>query len=168
MNTSPAETDIRKYEAQAGAMRRWIDGLSPADLDAHPVPGTWSMRELVHHMVDSDLVYGHRMRKIAAEKKPLLMGYDETLFAASPAHQAGDVDNAALLFEANRKWIAAFLRALPADAWQREGVHSERGIVTIPKLMQTMIEHVPHHEKFAVAKRNALRKPMRELAGAGR
>lgn len=160
--------DIDRYEALAPALHRWLEGLTAADLDAHPVAGTWSMRELLNHMLDSDIVYGHRMRKIAAEKKPLLMGYDETLFAATPALQAGDPKVIATVFESNRRWIAAFLRALPADAWQREGVHSERGIVTIQTLIKTMIEHVPHHERFAAAKREKLGKPMRELAGAAR
>lgn len=168
MNKGSHATDIDRYESLAGAMHRWIDGLSPADLDAHPVPGTWSMRELLLHMLDSDLVYGHRMRKIAAEKRPLLMGYDETLFAQTPALQAGDPKGLATIFELHRKWIAAFLRALPEDAWTRDGVHSERGMVTISKLVATMIEHVFHHEKFAAAKRDKLGKPMRELAGAGR
>lgn len=161
-------TDIDRYESQAPALHAWIEGLSPADLDAHPVPGTWSMRELLMHMVDSDLIYGHRMRKIAAERRPLLMGYDETLFAKTPALQAGDPRTVASLFEMNRRWIAAFLRALPAEAWQRDGVHSERGIVTIPMLVATMIEHVPHHAKFAAAKREKLGKPLREMVGAGR
>jgi len=153
--------DIDRYESQAGALHAWIDGLSAAELDAHPVPGTWSMRELVMHMLDSDLVYGHRMRKIAAEKRPLLMGYDETLWASTPSLQSGDLAPLATIFELHRRWIASFLRALTADAWQREGVHSERGVVTIEKLLGTMIGHVPHHEKFAAAKREKLGKPMK-------
>lgn len=166
MNTQAQHTDIDRYESQAGALVRWIDGLSPADFDARPIPGKWTIRELVTHMIDSDLVYGHRMRKVAAQDRPLLMGYDETRWASNPALQAGDPMPAAVIFEAHRRWIAAFLRALPPEAWKREGVHSERGIVTIASLLGNMLDHVPHHEKFLIAKREALGKPMRELAAA--
>lgn len=152
--------DIDRYESQAAELRRWVDGLSSAQLDAHPVPGTWSMRELVAHMLDSDLVYGHRMRKVAAERRPLMMGYDETIWAATPALQVGDATAMATIFELHRGWIASFLRALPAEAWSREGIHSERGVVTIASLLSTMLNHVPHHAKFAEAKREKLGKPM--------
>ncbi|MBX3355486.1 MAG: DinB family protein [Phycisphaeraceae bacterium] len=157
---------IDRYESQAGSLHAWIDGLSAADLDAHPIAGTWSMRELVIHMLDSDLAYGHRMRKLAAEKKPLIMGYDETLWSANAALQAGDLKVVASIFELHRRWVAAFLRALPANAWTREGIHSERGIVTIEKLVRTMTEHVPHHATFVAAKREKLGKPLREAVGA--
>jgi len=166
--TTAIKTEIDRYEAGASDLHRWIDGLSPADLDAHPVANTWSMRQLVVHMLDSDLAYGHRMRKITAEQKPLLMGYDETAWSSVPAMQVGDLKVVASLFEAHRQWVAAFLHALPEDAWQREGVHSERGIVTISKLIGNMIGHVTHHEPFVVAKRAALGKPMRELVSAAR
>jgi len=160
--------DIDRYESQSEALHHWIDGLSPADLDAHPVPGTWSMRQLVVHMLDSDLVYGHRMRKIVAEAKPLLMGYDETLWASTPALQGGDLKVLASIFDLHRRWMAGVLRALPAEAWQREGVHSERGIVTIGKLVSTMLGHVPHHETFVAAKRDKLGKPLNQAVGATR
>ncbi len=160
--------DIDRYESDAASLHAWIEGLSPADLDGHPVPGTWSMRQLVAHMVDSDLVYTHRMRRIAAEKKPLLTAYDETLFASTPSLQVGDLKALATIFELHRRWTAAFLRALPAEAWTREGVHSERGIVTIGSLISMIANHVPHHAKFAAAKREKLGKPMRQPVGAGR
>ncbi len=164
MNT----TDIDRYESQASELHSWIDGLSSDDLDAHPIPGTWSMRELLAHMLDSDLAYGHRMRKVAAERRPLMMGYDETLWAATPALQVGDAKAMASIFELHRRWIAAFLRALPAEAWSREGVHSERGIVTIGSLLSTMLDHVPHHATFAMAKREKLGASMPESDGAVR
>lgn len=160
--------DIDRYESQAGALHDWIDGLSPADLDAQPIPGTWSMRQLLIHMLDSDLVYGHRMRKIAAEPKPLIMGYDETLWSAAPPLQAGDLKSVASIFELHRRWMTGVLRALPVEAFDREGVHSERGIVTIGKLLSTMLGHVSHHETFAAAKREKLGKPLRQPAGASR
>lgn len=162
-HTLPAMTtaDIDRYESQAAELHRWVDGLTAADLDAHPVPGTWSMRELLAHMLDSDLVYGHRMRKVAAEKRPLMMGYDETLWAATPALQVGDAHTIATIFELHRRWIASFLRALPVEAWSREGIHSERGVVTIATLLSSMLNHVTHHARFVEAKRQKLGKPMK-------
>lgn len=152
---------IERYASQAGAMKRWIAGLSRADLLAHPVPGTWSIQNLVVHMLDSDLVATHRMRRIAAEECPLLIAYDETLFAKNINEEATDLSVVADLFELNRRFTAGFLRSLPTAALQRAGVHNQRGKVTLQQIIEIYVHHVDHHEPFLTAKRAALGKPMR-------
>jgi uncharacterized damage-inducible protein DinB len=155
---NPATID--QYERQADILTRWTAGLTDADLDAFPVPGTWSIRQLVTHMLDSDHVATHRMRRIAAEDLPLLVSYDETRFSQLPATMAGGVKLAADLFALNRRWTAAFLRALPAEAFARVGIHTQRGKVTIADFVPLYVGHITHHEPFLVAKRKALGKPL--------
>ena len=72
---------IEQYEAGAGVPALAIRGLSVEDLDAHPVPGTWSLREIVVHLMDSDLVGSERMKRVIAMEEPSLLGYDESAFA---------------------------------------------------------------------------------------
>lgn len=155
---------IERYESQARTLHRWIEGLSDADLDAHPVPGTWSVRQVLVHVLDWDLITTHRMRRIAGEERPLVIGYDESRCALVPALHAGDAVTAASLFELNRRWTGAFFRALPLGAEYREGVHSERGIIRLGDGPASAADHVDHHEKFVIAKRAALGKPLREVA----
>ena len=50
------------------------------DLLAYPVPGSWSIQEIVIHLVDSDLILADRMKRIIAEDNPTLIGFDETQF----------------------------------------------------------------------------------------
>ena len=58
-------TWIDRYEAGAELLAPAIAGLSSAELDAHPVPGTWSVRQIVVHLLESDLAAMHRMRRIS-------------------------------------------------------------------------------------------------------
>lgn len=151
---------IDRYEAQAHDLNHWVHGLTDQELDAFPVPGTWSVRQLVVHMYDSDLVATHRMRRIAAEDKPLLVSYDETAFSKVPAINAGSVEDVAELFAINRRWTADFLRALPDAAFNRAGVHTQRGLVTIGQLVALYVQHVEGHRAFLLAKREKLGKPL--------
>lgn len=151
---------IDRYEAQASELRHWIKGLTDEDLDAPAVPGTWTVRQLVVHMLDSDLIATHRMRRIAAENKPLLVSYDETAFARVPAINAGSVEDVAEMFAINRRWTADFLRALPDEALSRQGVHTQRGLVSIVQLVGVYVDHVNHHRPFLEAKRAAMSKPL--------
>lgn len=152
---------IDRYEAQGHELKHWVDGLTDHELDAFPVPGTWSIRQLVVHMLDSDQIATHRMRRIAAEEKPLLVGYDETAFSKVPAINAGSVEDVAELFALNRRWTADFLRALPDAAFERVGVHTQRGLVTISQFVAIYVQHVEHHRKFLHDKREKLGKPNR-------
>lgn len=152
---------IERYEAQSHELKHWVHGMTDHDLDAVPVPGTWSVRQLTVHMLDSDLIATHRMRRIAAEEKPLLVGYDETGFSRVPAINAGSLEDVAELFAINRRWTADFLRALPDAAFDRQGVHTQRGLVTIGQFVEIYIRHVEHHRTFLQDKREKLGKPLR-------
>jgi hypothetical protein len=52
--------------------------------------------------------------------------------------------------------MGRILRTLPAEAWSRTGVHSERGLLTLEQHLESQIEHVVHHLKTIAEKRRAL------------
>lgn len=156
----PAIAAINEYESGATRPARWLLGLSPGEVDAHPVPNTWSIREVVVHVLDSDLAATHRMRRIAAEETPLLIAYDETAFAKNLRYESANLAVVTDLFALNRTFTAEWLRTLPSEAFARVGVHNQRGKVTLGDMVQMYVNHLSHHEKFVVAKRAALGKPM--------
>ncbi|MBX3388172.1 MAG: DinB family protein [Phycisphaeraceae bacterium] len=151
---------IANYLAQADELKAWVSGLTRDQLNAHPVPGTWSVQQCVFHTLDSDLVAGDRMRRIVAMDNPLLMGYDESRFAALLCYDKRDVSKACELFAMHRRFMGELLACLPSDAFARTGIHSERGKISLGALVQDYVEHVLHHRKFVMEKRAALGKPM--------
>src|SRR3972149_10983035 len=73
---------IEQYAAGASKLRPAIASLNAQQLNAFPVPGTWSIQQIVLHMMDSDLIGADRMKRVAAEDRPpTLIGYDESAFA---------------------------------------------------------------------------------------
>jgi hypothetical protein len=151
---------IDAYAAGASTLRRAIEGLSDSDLNAFPVPNTWSIRQIVVHTMDSDLVASHRMKRIVAENRPLLIAYDETAFSQRCFYERMDLGLVTDLFEKNRLHTAEFLRCLPAEAFAREGVHNQRGLVTLEAILRGYIHHLDHHMKFLREKRQLLGKPL--------
>src|SRR5881394_3663976 len=51
------------------------------ELDAHPAPGKWSAREVVHHLADSEMAAAVRLRLLLAIDRPTITGYDQDEFA---------------------------------------------------------------------------------------
>lgn len=151
---------IETYAAGGLTLAKAIEGLDDSDLDAIPIPGTWSIRQIVVHLMDSDLVASDRMKRIAAMDKPLLMGYDETAFANLPGSQTIDAHLACDIFAKNRRLTAHILRHLPDAAFDRFGIHSENGKVTLAYMVPAYIEHLEHHMRFLRQKRQRLGKPV--------
>ena len=150
---------IDAYLASLPRLRRAVADLSPEQLRARPVPGKWSTLEVVCHLVDSEQAWCHRMKRVIAEERPLLIGYDESRFTASlPYHEANLEEELALL-EGMRRQMAGILRAQPEAAWSRTGVHSERGLITLEEMLQAEVEHVPHHLAHILEKRKAMGLP---------
>jgi DinB family protein len=149
---------IEQYAGDAGKLWASISGLGRKELNAVPVPGTWSIQQIVLHMMDSDLIASDRMKRVAAEENPTLIGYDETAFARVLPYSELDPQLACDIFEKNRMMTAEILRRLPDAAFARTGHHNERGPVSLADLVETYVGHLEHHLKFIRDKRRLLGK----------
>jgi len=127
--------------------------LSPRQLNALPVPGTWSIQQIVLHLMDSDLIAADRMKRVIAEEEPQLIGYDETAFSRNLHYEKLDAQAACQVFALNRQLTAVILRNLPDEAFGRAGIHNEAGRLTLGQLVQTYVNHLEHHLRFIRQKR---------------
>lgn len=147
---------LEAYEHGLDDLDAALRGMSAEQLRARPVAGKWSTLEVVGHLCDSEQVYADRTKRAIAMERPLLIGYDETLFAARLNYHARDAAEEAALMRLVRKQMLRTLRTLPADAWERPAVHSERGLLTVKQLVQSAVGHLRHHLPFILEKRRAL------------
>lgn len=150
---------LEDYDHGGHLLRESVAGLTPADCLAHPIPGTWSIHEIVIHLQDSDLIGIHRMQRIAAENNPLLIGFDESAFMRHLRPELQSMEDALTLFEVGRRQFARVLRALPDEYFQRQGVHNDVGKVSLGELVVKYQNHLLHHLKFVKEKRRLLGKP---------
>jgi hypothetical protein len=144
---------IDRYEAGGPLLSYAVSGLGPEHLAARPGPGAWNIAELVVHLLDTDLVYAERMKRILAEERPTLQAFDEDAWVARLDPTSLPADEAASLFAAHRRWMGRILRASPEADFARVGVHSEAGPQPLAQVVATMAGHVDHHLTFLYAKR---------------
>ena len=96
-------------------LRRAVSDLDAEQLVARPVPGKWSALEVVCHLVDSEQAWCHRMKRVIAEQKPLLIGYDESRFTSTLAYHDRDLEQELALLEGMRQQMARILRELSLE-----------------------------------------------------
>ena len=149
---------IDQFEAGGAKVKAAIVGLSRAELTAFPVPGTWSIQQIVVHLQDAELVAIDRMKRIIAEDNPLLIGFDENEFTRNLFYDDQSAEDAAATLDLARRQMARVLRKLPDTAWARTGVHNERGKLTLGDLLELYTKHLERHLKFAHEKRAKLGK----------
>jgi uncharacterized damage-inducible protein DinB len=153
---TPAEY-AEQLLAGAAELRKAVAGMTREQLVARPVAGKWSTHEVVCHIADFDPVLVDRMKRIIAlGDTPLFLAADENLYLKSLAYAGRDTENELALIDATRRQMAAIIRGLKPEQLQQTGCHNKNGIVTLEKLIQTTINHIPHHLKFVAEKRKAL------------
>lgn len=146
------------FLAGADQLRAAVKGMTREQLIARPVPGKWSTLEVVCHLADFDPILVERMKRIIAFNKdvPLLLVADENPFAAELKYHDRDVEEELAVVESTRKQMARIIRALTPEQLQLTGNHSKKGLQTLEKVIQTTINHIPHHLPFIAEKRKAL------------
>jgi uncharacterized damage-inducible protein DinB len=150
---------IETYSEGPTALRKAVAGMSKEQLLARPVAGKWSTLEVVCHIADFDPILANRMKSIIAEEKPQMLGNNDSLYAAALAYHQRDLEEELTIVERTRSQMARILRTLPAEALSRVGIHSERGPLTLERMLTVTTNHIPHHIKFIQEKRQALGLP---------
>jgi hypothetical protein len=154
MATLPELVD--SYLAGPQMLRQAVRGLNREQLLARPVAGKWSTLEVVCHLADFEPILADRMKRVIAEDRPPLLGADELKFASALAYHQRDLEEELAIVDNTRRQMGRILRTLTPEALKREGVHNERGPLTLERLLTITTNHIPHHAKFIDEKRKAL------------
>lgn len=147
---------INDYVAGADQLRQSVAGMTDEQLDATPVAGKWSTRQVICHIADFEPVYADRMKRVIAEDKPALISGDPDLFKAALAYDKRPVPDELDLIAVVRRQMAVVLRSIRPEDFQRTGIHSSDGPLTLETLLKRITGHVPHHVQFIAEKRQAL------------
>lgn len=82
------------------------------------------------------------------EDNPTLFGGDPDQFAAGLHYEQRSVEDELQLISLVRSQVARILRQTELEDFQRTGVHSEAGPLTLETLLERVTSHIPHHVAF--------------------
>jgi hypothetical protein len=146
MDHDDRERLIAQYRDGYAAIAEALLKITPEELDARRAPGRWSAREIVHHLADSEMTAAIRLRRLLAEDRPAIQGYDQDEFARrlyyDRPHEAS-----LELFQCVRQSTAELLERLQPADWLREGTHSEMGRYSVDTWLRIYAEHAHKHAR---------------------
>jgi hypothetical protein len=132
---------IDVLERTADAIRSAVAGVSDEQLSQPESPGKWSLRHVVQHLADSELVWGWRLRLVLAQDRPPLSGYDQDLWSERLHYERLPMDEALDRFAVIRRSNLRLLADASPDDLQRVGVHSERGEESVGHMIRMYAGH---------------------------
>ena len=125
-------------------MREAVRGLSEPQLDTPYRPGGWTVRQVVHHVPDSDLNAYIRLKLALTEDNPTIKPYDEKAFAKLADQRLPIETSLSLLDALHARWVAVWTSLTPPQ-FTRPLYHPELGPITIDYLLQLYGWHSRHH-----------------------
>jgi hypothetical protein len=144
MDSESRQALVEKYREGYRVVSHALRGISDRELDARPAPGRWSAREIVHHLADSEMTSAIRLRRLLAEDRPMIQGYDQEEYARR-LHYNRPIQASLDAFRAARQTTAEILDRLTETDWTREGTHSDSGRYTVERWLEIYAEHAHNH-----------------------
>lgn len=135
-----------------------LTGVFGEEEDFSPDPGKWSIRQLVAHLADSELVCAQRMRQMIAEDHPTLMAFDQDAWAKNLDYARRKPKQSLETFRRLRTENYELLKELPETAFARTGNHSQRGSITLHDQLETLAQHAENHARQMQALREEYKK----------
>lgn len=149
MPLTPAERAalIQRYADGPGRLRAAFGAVPGEARQWRPKPGEWSAHEVVCHCADSETQAASRIRVLASEKEPLILGYDQDAWARDFDYHRHPTNLALATVDAVRANTAHVLRRLPDETWRKAGRHTESGRYTTEDWLRTYAEHLEIHAR---------------------
>lgn len=142
--TDPSGT-IDRLRSTALDLVSLVAGADPGRFRAVPSPGEWSAATVVAHLADTELVYGVRLRMILTVDRPWLVSFPEEAWADRFGPLEPDAKESLQRWRSLRDANLRVFAGVAGDEWTREGVHDERGTLTVAALAGLLADHDRAH-----------------------
>ena len=109
----------------------------------------WTVHQIAVHTRDVDeLVYGLRARRTAMEDNPQFPNFDGEAYMRANYNPRQPLEEVLSSFVGNVQALAAWLHALPVEAWSRVSRHTTLGRdLTLQSWVEKDLAHIEEHLK---------------------
>jgi uncharacterized damage-inducible protein DinB len=146
---------LARYMEGPALLEHALAGIQDPDLDAPPSQGGWTIRQIVHHIVDGDDLWKIGI-KVALGNEQVAFSldwyrtYPQEVWAEKWAYANRSLDVSLALLSAIRNHIDQLLRQVP-DAWDRSvGFRKPNGEMErlpVGAVVEMQAGHLVHHVK---------------------
>jgi hypothetical protein len=134
-------------EKQIDEIETFFQKVTSEQADVLHAPYTWTIKQVVGHMIDTDRVFADRLHRFACKDFQDLNGMDQDLYVASLDYSIPSLTSLVEELLLCRRANLHLLRRLPAAAWDQRGIASGHPI-TVRALAYIQAGHITYHLKI--------------------
>lgn len=140
----PEDDVLAAMEAHLGDVLALLRPVPEEQGNVRHPPYTWSVKEVVGHMADTERVFGYRALRFARGDATPLPGFDENDYARAAESDRRPLRDLVAEFEAVRRSHLWLFRNLPEAAWSRSGKANDNPI-SVRAAAYVIVGHARHH-----------------------
>ncbi|MEC2074821.1 YfiT family bacillithiol transferase [Metabacillus fastidiosus] len=135
---------LREIETYTIRLRETVDSLGNEELSKTYRDGSWTVRQLVHHIADSQLNMYQRLKLALTDENPTVPAFDEEKWAIQPDTKL-PVESSIKMLEGINERIVSLGYSLTEEQLDRAFTHAENGKITVATKVAKLAWHEEHH-----------------------
>lgn len=140
--------DIQEWLAEidtyTNRLREMVDALTEEQLNKTYREGAWTVRQLVHHIADSQLNMYQRLKLALTDDKPTVPAFDQDKWAVQPDNEL-PVESSIRMLEGINKRVVALGKTLTNEQLNRAFTHAVDGDIKVSTKLAKLAWHEEHH-----------------------
>jgi len=143
--SSNNKIDLQTYFNTTNELKSAIAGLSESQLAWKAGPQQWSIKEVLSHLLDHNLVTSFRIRVILSDSNATLPAFNQDKWVEGTRANEGSVNEIFDSFESLLNINQYVFKRLSDEDWNKKGVNVKGESVHLYEIVNSFINHVYHH-----------------------
>ncbi|RHW39353.1 putative metal-dependent hydrolase [Lysinibacillus yapensis] len=135
---------LKQIENYTIRLRETVASLNDEELSKTYREGSWTVRQLVHHIADSQLNMYQRLKLALTDEEPTVPAFDEEKWAIQPDTKL-PVECSIKMLEGINERIVALGHSLTEEQLDRAFVHQVNGKIKVATKVAKLAWHEEHH-----------------------
>lgn len=125
-------------------LRDTVDSLSEEEQSKTYREGAWNVRQLVHHIADSQLNMYQRLKFALTDNEPTLPAFNKDEWAILPDTEM-PIESSIKMLEGINERIVALAKSLTEEQLEQSFIHEINGRITVGAKLAKLRWHEEHH-----------------------
>ncbi|WP_080875477.1 YfiT family bacillithiol transferase [Oceanobacillus timonensis] len=138
------QKDLKEIENYTSRLRETVDTLNEEELSRTYRDGSWTVRQLVHHIADSQLNMYQRLKLALTDENPAVPAFDQDKWAHEPDTSL-PVESSIKMLEGINERIVALGDSLTKEQLDRVFTLQQSDEITVATKVAKLAWHEEHH-----------------------
>ncbi|WP_373894794.1 YfiT family bacillithiol transferase [Virgibacillus natechei] len=135
---------LKQIKSYTNRLRETVDALSDEELRRTYRDGSWTVRQLVHHIADSQVNMYQRLKLALTDENPTVPAFDQDKWAVLPDTNL-PVESSIKMLEGINERIVSLGYSLNEAQLSRAFTNQQSGKITVATKVAKLAWHQEHH-----------------------